>query len=62
MYDKITNASFSHKSLRGGEKILSELQLIEDTKGNAGMRGRLLCTNLRLIWYSLQNHSFNLCK
>lgn len=35
---------------------------VEDTKGNPNERGRLLVTNLRLIWYSLNNNKFNLCK
>lgn len=54
--------NFRHHSLCGGEKVLETMQLVEDTKGNPGMRGRLLCTNLRIIWYSIQNYNFNICE
>lgn len=50
-----------HK-IRGGEEILDIFDYVEDTKGNPNERGRLLVTNLRLIWYSLNNNKFNLCK
>lgn len=49
-----------HK-IRGGEEILDIFDYVEDTKGNPNERGRLLVTNLRLIWYSLNNNKFNLC-
>ncbi|TMW53337.1 hypothetical protein DOY81_001541 [Sarcophaga bullata] len=48
------------KRLRNGEKILSTIYYIEDTKGNPTDSGRLLATNLRLIWYSLVHKKFNL--
>lgn len=35
-----------------GEKIIDILESVEDTKGNNGERGRLLVTNLRIIWHS----------
>lgn len=49
-----------HK-IRGGEVILDIFDYVEDTKGNPNERGRMLVTNLRLIWYSLNNNKFNLC-
>uniref|UniRef100_A0A1B0CHY0 Putative bardet-biedl syndrome 5 protein n=1 Tax=Lutzomyia longipalpis TaxID=7200 RepID=A0A1B0CHY0_LUTLO len=36
--------------LRGGENILDIISNIEDTKGNIGDVGRLMITNLRIIW------------
>ncbi|CAM9645713.1 BBSome complex member BBS5 [Petromyzon marinus] len=38
--------------MRAGELLIDSLDSIEDTKGNNGDRGRLLVTNLRLIWHS----------
>ncbi|KAK8738625.1 hypothetical protein OTU49_003978, partial [Cherax quadricarinatus] len=32
---------------------IDKLESIEDTKGNSGDRGRLIITNLRLLWHSL---------
>lgn len=52
---------FSQNKLRSGEEILDSFDYVEDTKGNPNDRGRLLVTNLRLIWYSLTNPKFNLC-
>ncbi|CAD6991773.1 unnamed protein product [Ceratitis capitata] len=46
--------------LRRGEKVLDTIYHIEDTKGNAGDTGRLLATNLRVIWYSLSHKKYNL--
>ncbi|XP_076243056.1 Bardet-Biedl syndrome 5 protein isoform X2 [Calliopsis andreniformis] len=39
--------------LRLGEFAVDKLDLIEDTKGNAGDNGRMIVTNLRIIWYSM---------
>ncbi|XP_069948576.1 BBSome complex member BBS5 isoform X1 [Cherax quadricarinatus] len=39
--------------MRSGERIIDKLESIEDTKGNSGDRGRLIITNLRLLWHSL---------
>lgn len=50
-----------HK-IRGGEEIFDLFDFVEDTKGNPNDRGRMLATNLRLIWYSTTNNKFNLCK
>ncbi|XP_050712924.1 Bardet-Biedl syndrome 5 protein homolog isoform X2 [Eriocheir sinensis] len=38
--------------MRAGEHMIDKLDSIEDTKGNSGDRGRLLITNLRLLWHS----------
>lgn len=53
---------FSHKKLRNGEKILDIIDSVEDTKGNLGDVGRVIITNLRIMWYSLSNPKFTLCK
>lgn len=42
----------SQMKMRPGEVLIDKLDSIEDTKGNAGDRGRLLVTNLRVIWHS----------
>lgn len=38
--------------MRAGEHLIDRLDSIEDTKGNNGDRGRLMVTNLRLLWHS----------
>jgi len=38
--------------MRPGEMMIDRLDSVEDTKGNNGDRGRLLVTNLRVIWHS----------
>ncbi|CAL4167474.1 unnamed protein product, partial [Meganyctiphanes norvegica] len=38
--------------MRSGERVVDKLDSVEDTKGNSGDRGRLIITNLRLIWHS----------
>uniref|UniRef100_A0A8C2FEE5 BBSome complex member BBS5 PH domain-containing protein n=1 Tax=Cyprinus carpio TaxID=7962 RepID=A0A8C2FEE5_CYPCA len=45
---------------RPGEALIDCLDSIEDTKGNNGDRGRLLVTNLRVIWHSLALPRVNL--
>ncbi|XP_012173939.1 Bardet-Biedl syndrome 5 protein homolog isoform X1 [Bombus terrestris] len=50
-YFKITDIFF-HMQLRLGEFTVDKLDLIEDSKGNAGDTGRLIITNLRIIWHS----------
>ncbi|XP_046399282.1 Bardet-Biedl syndrome 5 protein homolog isoform X2 [Ischnura elegans] len=42
-----------HLTMRLGEKTLDVINSVEDTKGNMGDNGRLVVTNLRLIWHSL---------
>ncbi|XP_005290469.1 Bardet-Biedl syndrome 5 protein isoform X4 [Trachemys scripta elegans] len=46
--------------MRPGEVLIDCLDSIEDTKGNNGDRGRLLVTNLRIIWHSLALPRVNL--
>ena len=48
--------------MRPGEVLIDKLDSIEDTKGNAGDRGRLLVTNLRVIWHSANMPRVSLCK
>lgn len=40
--------------------MVDKLDLIEDTKGNAGDNGRLIVTNLRILWHSLTLPRINL--
>ncbi|XP_052869232.1 Bardet-Biedl syndrome 5 protein homolog [Anopheles cruzii] len=49
-----------YKTLRSGERVLEVFDCVEDTKGNSGDTGRLLATNLRVIWYSVTSHRFSL--
>ncbi|XP_041365484.1 Bardet-Biedl syndrome 5 protein-like [Gigantopelta aegis] len=46
--------------MRPGEKVIDRLDAVEDTKGNNGDRGRLIVTNLRIIWHSLSLLRVNL--
>lgn len=46
--------------LQLGEFAVDKLDLIEDAKGNAGERGRLIITNLRIIWHFLLLPRINL--
>lgn len=46
--------------MRPGEVLIDCLDSIEDTKGNNGDRGRLMVTNLRIIWHSLALPRVNL--
>ncbi len=48
--------------MRPGEILIDKLESIEDTKGNAGDRGRILVTNLRVIWHSQSMPRVSLCK
>lgn len=48
--------------MRKGEVLIDKLDSIEDTKGNAGDRGRMLVTNLRTIWHSRTMPRVSLCK
>lgn len=52
----------SHKKLHNGERILDIIDSVEDTKGNGGDLGRVVVTNLRIMWYSLTNPKFTLCE
>ncbi|XP_076633251.1 Bardet-Biedl syndrome 5 protein [Colletes latitarsis] len=51
---------YNQMQLRLGEFAVDKLDLIEDTKGNAGDNGRLIVTNLRTIWHSLLLPRINL--
>lgn len=46
--------------MRPGEVLIDCLDSIEDTKGNNGDRGRLLVSNLRIIWHSVALPRVNL--
>ena len=46
--------------MRSGEHLIDKLDMVEDTKGNAGDRGRLIVSNLRIIWHSLTLPRINL--
>ncbi|GBG24564.1 Bardet-Biedl syndrome 5 protein-like [Hondaea fermentalgiana] len=46
--------------LRKGERVLDSINSVEDTKGNNGMRGSLVVTNLRLQWLSHKSKRTNL--
>lgn len=48
------------KRLRNGENILFTVHHVEDTKGNPGDIGKLLTTNLRIIWFSTNHKKYNL--
>ena len=39
--------------MKAGEKVIDKLDFVEDTKGNNGDKGRLIVTNLRILWHSL---------
>ncbi|KAI4466834.1 bardet-biedl syndrome protein 5 [Holotrichia oblita] len=52
--------AYSEIRLIVGEKIIDRLDYVEDTKGNAGDRGRLIITNLRLLWHSMSSPRINL--
>ncbi|KAL7031991.1 hypothetical protein ACKWTF_007191 [Chironomus riparius] len=49
-----------HKNLRNGERVLDVIDSVEDTKGNSGDIGRVIVSNLRMMWYSLTNPKFTL--
>ncbi|KAL0818743.1 hypothetical protein ABMA28_008071 [Loxostege sticticalis] len=51
---------FAYLKLRAGEKIFDRIEPIEDTKGNSGTKGRMVVTNLRIIWHSLSSPRINL--
>ncbi|XP_043499036.1 Bardet-Biedl syndrome 5 protein homolog isoform X1 [Polistes fuscatus] len=51
---------YTQMQLRAGEIMVDKLDLIEDTKGNSGDNGRLIVTNLRILWHSLSLPRINL--
>jgi Bardet-Biedl syndrome 5 protein len=46
--------------LHDGEKIVDQMNHVEDTKGNNGDKGSLIITNLRLIWFCDNDKHINL--
>lgn len=48
--------------LKPGEKVIDRLENIEDSKGNPGDRGRLVVTNIRILWHSITSPRINLSK
>ncbi|KAM6174864.1 BBSome complex member BBS5 [Erethizon dorsatum] len=54
------DVSSQQMKTRPGEVLIDCLDSIEDTKGNNGDRGKLLVTNLRIIWHSLALRRVNL--
>ncbi|KAL5006236.1 hypothetical protein ScPMuIL_015042 [Solemya velum] len=54
------DVSLHHMKMRPGEKLIDRMDAVEDTKGNNGERGRLIVTNLRIIWHSLEHPRVNL--
>lgn len=50
----------SNMNMRPGEFPVDVLDSVEDTKGNNGERGRLIITNLRLLWHSHSMPRINL--
>lgn len=46
--------------LRSGEKALEQFLHVEDTKGNSGEEGKLIVSNLRLLWQSKAKPRINL--
>ncbi|XP_036277848.1 Bardet-Biedl syndrome 5 protein isoform X6 [Pipistrellus kuhlii] len=54
------DAPLKQMKTRPGEVLIDCLDSIEDTKGNNGERGRLLVTNLRILWHSLAFSRVNL--
>lgn len=57
----LTTAFPRQMKMRAGEHMIDKLDSIEDTKGNSGDRGRLLITNLRLLWHSQTMPRVSLC-
>ena len=47
-------------SLRKGEKGLDSINNIEDSKGNNGDVGVMMFTNLRIVWFCVENLKLNL--
>ena len=60
-YD-LTSSTIRQMKMRPGEVLIDRLDSIEDTKGNSGDRGRMLVTNLRVIWHSLTMQRVSLCR
>ncbi len=52
----------SFAGFSSGEVLIDSLNEVEDTKGNNGKHGRLLVTNLRVIWFLHATPKQNICK
>ncbi|CAG0916857.1 unnamed protein product [Notodromas monacha] len=61
VYD-VTNPAFApvKLKLRPGEVQIDSFAPVEDTKGNAGDAGKLILTNLRVMWHSIAHPRVNL--
>ena len=46
--------------LAAGEFWFGALRNIEDLKGNMGKKGKIVFSNIRMIWYDESNTFFNL--
>jgi Bardet-Biedl syndrome 5 protein len=53
------DCSKSSCALRRGEVLIDSLDSVEDSKGASGERGRLMVTNLRLLWVCHASPSHN---
>nr|CAB3225175.1 COS41.4 [Phallusia mammillata] len=51
---------YRQMNMRPGEELIEVFHPVEDTKGNKGKPGKLMITNLRLIWHSLKFPRVNL--
>ncbi|XP_026475570.1 Bardet-Biedl syndrome 5 protein homolog [Ctenocephalides felis] len=51
---------YSILKLRSGEKLVDRMDAVEDSKGNSGDKGRLLITNIILMWHSHATPRVNL--
>lgn len=60
--DRDVRFDISHQQMRmrPGETLIDKLESVEDTKGNNGDRGKMLVTNLRIIWHSQSMPRVNL--
>lgn len=60
----IVDFSFLYREMRLilGEKVIDKLDNVEDTKGNNGDKGRMIITNIRILWHSSSSPRINLCK
>lgn len=61
-FSYLTFNCFRQMKMRPGEKVVDRLEFVEDTKGNGGDKGRLIVTNLRILWQSLTVARISLCK
>jgi Bardet-Biedl syndrome 5 protein len=43
-----------------GETFLAQIERVYDEKGNSGVVGKVLFSNLRMVWYSRSDPKMNL--